>query len=107
MRPTRSNFLKALSWALAGAVLWAAIHGQPACGEVPQASALEAGYDSMYNLQFAAAHQIFARYQRTEIDIEHAIPKFDIEDWTRAGDALRTREQDRSKGDATNPEQLF
>jgi hypothetical protein len=26
-------------------------------------SALDAGYESMYNLQFATAHQIFARYQ--------------------------------------------
>jgi hypothetical protein len=65
MRPTRSNFLKALSRALAAAVLWAATPGQPACGEVPQASALEAGYENMYNLQFAAAHQIFARYQQS------------------------------------------
>jgi hypothetical protein len=68
MRPTPSIFLKALSRALAAAVLWAAIHGQPSCGEVPQASALEAGYDSMYNLQFAAAHQIFARYQQSHPD---------------------------------------
>jgi hypothetical protein len=58
----------ALSRALAAAVLWAAIQGPPACGEVPRASALEAGYDSMYNLQFAAAHQIFARYQQSHPD---------------------------------------
>ena len=68
MRLTRSTFLKALSRALAAAVLWAAIHGQPACGEVPQASTLDAGYESMYNLQFAAAHQIFARYQQSHPD---------------------------------------
>jgi hypothetical protein len=67
-RPTRSNFLKALSRALAAAVLWAAIRGQPACGEVPQASELEAGYDSIYNLQFVTAHQIFARYQQGHPD---------------------------------------
>jgi hypothetical protein len=64
MRPIRSNF-EALSRALAAAVLWAAIQGQPACSEVPQGSALEAGYENMYNLQFAAAHQIFARYQQS------------------------------------------
>ena len=68
MRPTRSNFFKALSRALAAAVLWAAIHAQPACGEVPQASALDAGYENMYNLQFVAAHQIFARYQQSYPD---------------------------------------
>jgi hypothetical protein len=68
MRPIQSNSLKALSRAFAVAGLWAAIHGQPACGEVPQANALEAGYDSMYNLQFAAAHQIFARYQHSHPD---------------------------------------
>ena len=68
MRPTQSNCLKALSRALAAALLWAAIHGQPVCGEVPRASALDAGYENMYNLQFAAAHQIFARYQQSHPD---------------------------------------
>ena len=68
MRLTRSTFLKASSRALAAAVLWAAIHGQPAFGEVPQANALDAGFESMYNLQFAAAHQIFARYQQSHPD---------------------------------------
>ena len=68
MRLTRSTFLKASSRALAAAVLWAAIHGQPACGEVPQANALDAGFESMYNLRFVAAHQIFARYQRSHPD---------------------------------------
>lgn len=68
MRPTRSSFLKALPRALPAAVLWAAIHGQTACGEVPQASPLDAGYENMYNLQFAAAHQIFARYQQSHPD---------------------------------------
>jgi hypothetical protein len=68
MRLTRSTFLKASSRALAAAVLWAAIDGQPACGEVPQANALDAGFESMYNLQFAAAHQIFARYQQSHPD---------------------------------------
>ena len=65
MRPTtRSNSFKALSRVLVAAALWAAIYGQPASGEVPQVSALDSGYDHMYNLQFAAAHQIFARYQQ-------------------------------------------
>jgi hypothetical protein len=69
MRPTQSNSLKALSRALAAAALWAAaIHGQTACGEVPQANALDAGYENMYNLQFVAAHQIFARYQQSHPD---------------------------------------
>jgi hypothetical protein len=68
MRPTQSNHLKAFSRALAAAVLLAAIHGQPACGEVPQASALDAGYENMYNLQFVAAHQTFARYQQSHPD---------------------------------------
>ena len=68
MRLTRSSFLKALSRALAAALLWTAVHGRPACGEVPQANALDAGYESMYNLQFAAAHQIFARYQQSHPD---------------------------------------
>jgi hypothetical protein len=53
---------------LAAAVLWAAIHGQPACGEVSQASPLDAGYENRYNLQFVAAHQIFARYQQSHPD---------------------------------------
>jgi hypothetical protein len=68
MRPTKSNCLKALSRALAAAVLWAAIHGQPVCGQVSQASPLDAGYENMYNLQFVAAHQIFARYQQSHPD---------------------------------------
>ena len=68
MGPTREQFLKALSRALAAAVLWAAIHGQPACSEAPRANALDAGYENMYNLQFAAAHQIFARYQQSHPD---------------------------------------
>jgi hypothetical protein len=53
---------------LAAAALWAALQGQPACGEVLQASALDSGYENMYNLQFAAAHQIFARYQQSHPD---------------------------------------
>jgi hypothetical protein len=54
---------------LAAAALWvAAIHGQPACGEGPETSALDAGYENMYNLQFVAAHQIFARYQQSHPD---------------------------------------
>ena len=68
MRPTQSNCFKALSRVLAAAVLWGAIHGRPACGEVPQASPLDAGYENMYNLQFVAAHQIFARYQQSDPD---------------------------------------
>jgi hypothetical protein len=68
MRPTQSNCLKALSRALAAAVLWAATPGQYACGEVPQASALDAGYENMYNLQFVAAHQFFAQYQQSHPD---------------------------------------
>jgi hypothetical protein len=53
---------------LAAAVLWGAIYGQTACGEVPQASALDAGYEDMYNMQFVAAHQIFARYRQNYPD---------------------------------------
>ena len=68
MRPTQSNCLKALSRFFAAAVVWVAIHGQPACGGVAQASALDAGYTNMYNLQFVAAHQIFARYQQSHPD---------------------------------------
>jgi hypothetical protein len=35
---------------------------------VSQASPLDAGYENMYNLQFVAAHQIFARYQQSHPD---------------------------------------
>ena len=60
---TQSNASKALYRIFVVVVLWAAIHGQTACGEPPQMNALEAGYENMYNLQFATAHEIFARYQ--------------------------------------------
>lgn len=61
----QSNSLKTLYRFVVALVLSVAIHGQTACGEPPQANALEAGYEQMYNLQFAAAHEIFARYQHS------------------------------------------
>jgi hypothetical protein len=69
MRLNQSNLWKAWSRTLAATALWAAaIPAQLTCGEVRQASELDAGYESMYNLQFVAAHQIFALYQQSHPD---------------------------------------
>jgi hypothetical protein len=69
MRLNQNNLWKAWSRTLAATALWAAaIPAQFTCGEVPQASELDAGYESMYNLQFVAAHQIFALYQQSHRD---------------------------------------
>lgn len=58
-------YLKVLYRVLMAAAVYTLFRGQIAPAEVPEMnSTLEAGYDNMYNLEFAAAHRIFAQYQQ-------------------------------------------